>query len=99
LQFWFAIAPTKKRQRECVAGHDVMDDMGNTLTSATVTMGLLLGDANGDRVVDGTDLSIVRSHRGEHTDGTNYRSDVSNDGFINASDVQLVQQQQGTSLP
>jgi hypothetical protein len=24
---------------------------------------------------------------------------VSNDGFINASDVQLVQQQQGTSLP
>jgi hypothetical protein len=46
-----------------------------------------------------TDLSIVRSFRGEHTDGTNYRSDVSNDGFINASDVQLVQQQQCPSLP
>jgi Dockerin type I domain len=82
-----------------ITAKDVMDDMGNTLSSASVLMGLLLGDVNGDRVVDGTDLSIVRSDRGEHTDGTNYRSDVSNDGFINHSDVRLVQQQQGTSLP
>ena len=62
-------------------------------------MGLLSGDANGDRVVDGTDRMIVRSYFRQHTDGTNYRSDVSNDGFINHSDVQLVDQQQGTSLP
>jgi hypothetical protein len=82
-----------------ITANDVMDDQGNTLSSASVPMGLLLGDANGDRVVDGTDLSIVRSHRGEHTDGTNFRSDVSNDGFINHSDKQLVEQQQGTSLP
>ena len=82
-----------------ITANDVMDDMGNTLTSASVAMGLLLGDVNGDRVVDGTDRMIVRSYRGQHTDGTNYRSDVSNDGFINHSDVQLVEQQQGTSLP
>jgi hypothetical protein len=82
-----------------ITANDVMDDMGNTMTSASVAMGLLLGDVNGDRVVDGTDLMIVRSYRGQHTDGTNYRSDVSNDGFINASDVQLVTQQEGTSLP
>ena len=82
-----------------ITANDVMDDMGNTLASTSVAMGLLLGDVNGDRVVDGTDLRIVRSYRGQHTNGTNYRSDVSNDGFINASDVQLVNQQQGTSLP
>jgi hypothetical protein len=82
-----------------ISANDVMDDSGNTLSSASVAMGLLLGDVNGDRVVDGTDLMIVRSYRGQHTDGTNYRSDVSNDGFINHSDVQLVNQQQGTSLP
>jgi Galactose oxidase, central domain/Dockerin type I domain len=82
-----------------ITANDVMDDMGNSLTSASVAMGLLLGDVNGDRVVDGTDFMIVRSYRGQHTDGTNYRSDVSNDGFINHSDVQLVTQQQGTSLP
>ena len=82
-----------------ITANDVMDDMGNTLSSASVTMGLLLGDVNGDRVVDGTDRMIVRSYLGQHTDGTNYRSDVSNDGFINHSDKQLVEQQQGTSLP
>jgi hypothetical protein len=82
-----------------ITANDVMDDLGNTLSSASDPMGLLLGDVNGDRVVDGIDLSIVRHYRGEHTDSTNYRSDVSNDGFINHSDVQLVQQQQGTSLP
>jgi Galactose oxidase, central domain/Dockerin type I domain/Kelch motif len=82
-----------------ITANDVMDDMGNTLTSASVAMGLLLGDVNGDRVVDGFDRRIVRSYLGQHTDGTNYRSDVSNDGFINHSDKQLVEQQQGTSLP
>jgi hypothetical protein len=82
-----------------ITANDVMDDMGNTLTSASVAMGLLLGDVNGDRVVDGTDLMIVRSYRGQHTDGTNYRSDVSNDGFISPADLQLIQLQQGTSLP
>jgi hypothetical protein len=82
-----------------VTANDVMDDMGNTLSSASVAVGLLLGDVNGDRVVDGTDFSIARSYRGQRTDGTNYRSDVSNDGYISASDLQLIQQQQGTSLP
>ncbi len=82
-----------------ITANDVMDDMGNTVTSASVTMGLLLGDVNGDRVVDGTDLMIVRSYRGQHADGINYRSDVSSDGFIGVSDIQLVNQQQGTSLP
>ena len=82
-----------------ITANDVMDDRGNTLTSASVAMGLLLGDVNGDRVVDGTDLMIVRSYRGQHTNSTNYRSDVGNDGFINNSDVHVVTQQQGTSLP
>ena len=82
-----------------ITANNLMDDMGNTLPSASVIMGLLLGDVNGDRIVDQSDRSIVRSNRGQHTDGTNYRSDVSNDGFIGVSDIQLVNQQQGTSLP
>ena len=38
-----------------VTANDVMDDQGNTLSSATATVGLLLGDANGDRVVNPAD--------------------------------------------
>ncbi len=37
--------------------------------------------------------------RSSGPNSTNYRSDVSSNGFINAADVRVVNQQQGTSLP
>jgi Dockerin type I domain len=82
-----------------VTANNVMDDMGNTLSSATATVGLLLGDVNGDRVVDRADRRIVQGNKGQQINSTNFRSDVNNSGFIQNSDVQLVNQQQGTSLP
>ena len=82
-----------------VIANDVMDDQGNTLSSATATVGLLLGDANGDRVVDPADYQYVRSFKGQNIDGTNFRADLNGDGFISSADVTLVKQQQGTSLP
>ena len=82
-----------------ITANDIMDTSGNSLSSATVTMGLLLGDVNADRVVDRADIQAVKADKGQHTDSTNFRSDVSNDGFIGSSDVMLVRQQQGTSLP
>jgi Galactose oxidase, central domain/Dockerin type I domain len=81
-----------------VTANDVMDDMGNTLSSATATVGLLLGDANGDRVVNHVDRAYVQSYKGQRTDSANFRADVNNDGYVGSKDVQLVIQQQGTSL-
>ena len=51
-----------------VRANDVMDDQGNSLSSATVTVGLLLDDANGDRVVRSGRPSI-----GEKLKGPAYR--------------------------
>jgi hypothetical protein len=82
-----------------VTANDVMDDQGNTLSSATATVGLLLGDANGDRVVDSADYQYVRSFKGQNIDSTNFRADVNGDGYIGSTDFNLVTQQQGTSLP
>jgi hypothetical protein len=82
-----------------VTATDVLDDQGNTLSSATATVGLLLGDANGDRVVDGADRNLVRTLKGQQIDSTNFRSDVNSDGFIGRADVRVVVRQQGTSLP
>ena len=41
-------------------------DLGayGTISSATATVGLLLGDANGDRVVDPADRHLVKSLKG-----------------------------------
>ena len=67
---------------------DVIDDPGNILSSATATVGLLFGDANGDRVVNPADRHLVKSLKGQKIDSTNFRADVSSDGYIGSADVQ-----------
>ncbi len=71
-----------------------------TLASAAVTFGMLAGDVNGDRTVDGNDLQQVRmnSGRGLVTDA-NFRNDVSADGKVNHADIKLTKAAQGNSLP
>jgi hypothetical protein len=69
------------------------------LDSACLEVGLLLGDVNGDGVVDSADLDIVNNQIGQPTNGENFRSDINNDGTISAADVRIVTQQQGMRLP
>jgi len=82
-----------------VTANDVKDSAGINLGTACLTVGLLLGDVNGDGVVDSADLDIVNSQIGQPTNGENFRSDINNDGTISAADVRIVTQQQGMRLP
>jgi hypothetical protein len=82
-----------------VTANDVKDDAGDDVASASVTMGMLLGDVDGNRVVDSNDLAIVRSQLNQPTNDSNLRSDVNNDGVINNADLQMVTRQVGTRLP
>jgi hypothetical protein len=77
----------------------VTDDQGNTLTTASVTVGLLLGDVDGDRTVTKADFSLTKADNGQSTDGTNFREDLNVNGRIDRNDAQLIKQQGGTSLP
>jgi hypothetical protein len=82
-----------------ITANDVMDDQGNTLSSASVAMGLLLGDVNGDRVVNSLDTNEAQMYKGQKTVQQNFRSDVNADGHITYLDIQIIRQQHGTSLP
>ena len=82
-----------------VTANDVKDSAGITLDTVCLAVGLLLGDVNGDGVVDSADLDIVNSQIGQPTNGENFRSDINNDGTISAADVRIVTQQQGMRLP
>jgi hypothetical protein len=82
-----------------VTANDVKDSAGINLDSACIEVGLLLGDVNGDGVVDSADLDIVNSQIGQPTNGENFRSDINNDGTISTADVRIVTQQQGMRLP
>jgi hypothetical protein len=82
-----------------VTANDVKDSAGINLDSACLEVGLLLGDVNGDGVVDSADLDIVNSELGQPTNGENFRSDVNNNGVIDNADLQIVTRQLGTHLP
>ncbi len=64
-----------------------------------VAMGVLVGDTNGDRVVNAGDSTQTKNRAGQTTDATNFRSDVTADGVINSGDSSIVKSRSGTSLP
>ena len=65
------------------------------------TMGVLIGDTNGDGVVNSADITQTRRQSGNVVapDGSNFREDVTTDGVINSADITLVRRQSGTALP
>ena len=65
-----------------VTADSITDDQGNVLDSASVGLGLLLGDVNADRVVNRSDTNEAQMHKGQKTDQENFRSDVNADGHI-----------------
>ena len=77
----------------------VHDNDGNTLPSVAATLGLLLGDINGDGLVDNEDSHETRLDRGQTTDSTNFREDVNTNGQIDRVDFVIVKAQLGTMLP
>ena len=77
----------------------ISDDQSNTLPSASVTVGLLLGDVDADRTVTKTDFDLTKADNGQSADETNFREDVRVNGVIDRNDAKLVKQQAGRSLP
>jgi hypothetical protein len=72
---------------------------GSSATIGPVTMGVLLGDINGNGLVDGNDVSAVQSQTRQPVSGTNFRDDVNANGIIDGNDVSTTQAQTRTSLP
>ena len=80
--------------------NNVNDSNGNHSDSiASPEMGLLIGDTNGDGLVNSADISQTKSQSGQSVTGSNFREDVNADGFINSADIGLVKSKSGTALP
>jgi len=77
----------------------VQDSSNQTLSSASATMGLLIGDVNANGLVDSGDVFLVRQQTGQNATASNFREDVDASGTIDSGDVFLTRQQTGTSLP
>ena len=78
---------------------NVNDSAGNNSSSVPASMGMLVGDSNGDGIVNAGDALQTRTRSGQATDATNFRSDVNADGFVNIGDSTVVRGRSGTFLP
>ena len=64
-----------------------------------VSMGVLIGDVNGNAAVNATDVALTKSQVGMLVGSGNFREDVNANGVINSVDVALVKAKVGTALP
>jgi hypothetical protein len=86
-------------QKIVVTVSNVTDAYGRTLAKATVPMGILLGDVDGNKTVNNTDVNNVTAQVGATAGLTNFRDDVDTSGSINQTDVNITQGQVGTFIP
>jgi len=86
-------------QKIIVTVNNVTDPYGRTLAKATVPIGILLGDVDGNKTVDNKDVNAVSGKVGASVSQTTFRDDVNVDGSINQTDVSITQGQVGNSIP
>jgi N-acetylneuraminic acid mutarotase len=84
-------------QRITVTLFNVND--GTHMGNVPASMGVLVGDVNGNAVVNASDVSLTKSQVGQPVTGSNFREDVNANGTISATDVALVKSKVGTALP
>jgi hypothetical protein len=72
---------------------------GTHMGDVPVSMGVLVGDVNGNAVVNASDVSLTKSQVGMTVSGSNFREDVNANGTISSTDVALVKSDVGTALP
>ena len=72
---------------------------GTHMGNVPVSMGVLVGDVNGNALVNAADVALTKSQVGATVSGSNFREDVNANGTISSTDVAIVKSDVGTSLP
>jgi len=76
-----------------------VQDTSGVLNNLAARMDVLLGDINGNGVVNSTDTSLTQAESGKTVTNANFRTDVNANGAINSTDTSIVQSKSGTGLP
>jgi Dockerin type I domain len=91
------LAGVTDAQRITVTLHNVND--GTSTGDVPISMGVLIGDVNGNGAVSAADVALTKSQVGVQVSGSNFREDVNVNGTISSTDVALVKSDLGQSLP
>lgn len=71
---------------------------GATMNNVSIPMLLLLGDTNGNGIVNSSDVSQTKAEVGQPITSSNFRTDVNVSGTINATDLSVVKTQVGMGI-
>jgi len=77
----------------------VTDTSSQVLPPTPVSASILIGDVNGDRTVNTTDVTLTRGQIGMPVTSSNFREDVNVSGTITSADSKQVKSDVGHSLP
>lgn len=78
---------------------NVTDVASQVLADTFVSMRLLIGDTNGNGIVNASDISQTKGQLGQIVGAGNFRNDCNANGTINSSDAALVKSHSGEALP
>ena len=78
---------------------NVIDSGGNHADTVSPSMGVLVGDVNGNGVVTNIDVAAVKGEVSAPVTSSNFRNDVNVNGLISNTDVSSSKAQVGTQLP
>ncbi len=84
-------------QQILVTVYSVSD--GTNSGNVAVPIKILIGDTNGNSVVNAGDIAQTKAQSGQPVTTTNFRNDVTANGTINAGDIALVKSKSGNILP
>jgi hypothetical protein len=97
-QYTVDLTGVSDQQYLSVTVTDVLDSQSN-LGNVAASMAVLVGDTNGDGVVNSADIAQTKSQSGQFVGSSNFREDLTADGNINSADISLVKSKSGTGLP
>jgi hypothetical protein len=97
-QYTLDLTGVSDQQYLSVTVTDVLDSQSN-LGNVAASMAVLVGDTNGDGVVNSADIAQTKSQSGQFVGSSNFREDLTADGNINSADISLVKSKSGTGLP
>jgi hypothetical protein len=76
----------------------VTDQFSQVLPDTPVSVNMLIGDTNGNGIVNATDIAQTKGQVGQPVSNSNFRTDVNASGIINATDVAIVKAHSGGSI-
>jgi probable HAF family extracellular repeat protein len=85
-------------QQITVTLRNVTDIFSRTLPDTAVSVNMLIGDTNGNRSVNASDISGTKTQTGSPVTAANFRTDINASGAITASDISQVKANSGHTL-